>query len=222
MSSLPGPVMAGKRARSAATISAVSSTESVVWVTKERGLGDEGEALGVAGFEAGDVLDGFHEQHLAGRQLAHGADGLGMAGVADHDHLQAVRMVARRLGMDLGHQRAGGVDIEHAAGLGLGGHRLRHAMGGKDHRPVGRAFVEFLDEDRSPGAQSVDHEAVVHDLVPDVDRRAPFLERHLHDLDRPVDAGAEAARRGEEDRQGFGHGRLFRSGSAAVSRVAAI
>ncbi len=37
--------------------------------------------------------------------------------------------------------------------------------------------------------------------MPDIDRRAIFLERQLDDLDRPVDPGAEAARRAEHDVQ---------------------
>src|SRR5262249_55767303 len=40
---------------------------------------------------------------------------------------------------------------------------------------------------------------VVNDLVAHVDRRAVLLEQALDDLDRAVDAGAERARRGEED-----------------------
>ena len=39
---------------------------------------------------------------------------------------------------------------------------------------------------------------VVHDLVPHVDRAAELLERALDDLDRAVDAGAEAARLGQD------------------------
>ena len=48
----------------------------------------------------------------------------------------------------------------------------------------------------------VDHVAVVDDLVADIDRRAEALQRQLDDLDRPVDAGAEAARRAEQDASG--------------------
>jgi hypothetical protein len=83
-------------------------------------------------------------------------------------------------------------------------------MGGEHHRAVGRAVGELLHEDRALGLEAVDHEAVVDDLVADVDRGAPLLQRHLDDLDRPVDAGAEAARGGEVEGQGLGH---FRGGS---------
>ena len=104
--------------------------------------------------------------------------------------------------MDLGDQRAGRVDIEHLAPRGLGRHRLRHAMGREDHRPVGGHSSSSSTKTAPLRAQPVDHVLVVHDLVADVDRRAPFLERHLDDLDRPVDAGAEAARRGEVEGRG--------------------
>ena len=43
---------------------------------------------------------------------------------------------------------------------------------------------------------------VVHDLVPDIDRRAVFLQRALDDLDGAHDTGAEAARLREDDLHG--------------------
>src|SRR5690606_226417 len=42
-------------------------------------------------------------------------------------------------------------------------------------------------------------EAVVHDLVAHVDRRAEGLQRALDDLDRAIDAGTETTRVGEQD-----------------------
>jgi hypothetical protein len=41
----------------------------------------------------------------------------------------------------------------------------------------------------------------VDDFVPDIDGRAVFLERALHDLDRAIDSGAESARGGDQQRQ---------------------
>ena len=75
-------------------------------------------------------------------------------------------------------------------------------------RSVGH-LVELLDEHRALGLQAVDHEPVVDDLVADIDRRAVVLERQLDDPDRAVDAGAEAARRGEVEGQRIGIGRLL-------------
>ena len=63
-----------------------------------------------------------------------------------------------------------------------------------------------IDKDRPFGAQVVHDEFVVHDLVPHIDRRAPFLQRQFDDLDGAVDAGAEPAWGGKEKGQGrVGH-----------------
>ena len=62
-----------------------------------------------------------------------------------------------------------------------------------------RHLGQVLDEDRALSLQVVDHVGVVDDLVADVDRRAELVQRALDDLDRAIDAGAKAARLGEDD-----------------------
>ena len=127
--------------------------------------------------------------------------------MADEQDVAAVGDQPLGLAVDLGHQRAGGIDEGEAAVLRRGRNRLGHAMGRKDHRPVVGHLVELVDEHRAHRRQPVDDEAVVDDLVADIDRRAEPLERELDDLDRAVDAGAKSARRGDQDvRRG---GRLF-------------
>ena len=111
------------------------------------------------------------------------------------------------LAVDLGDQRAGRVDIEEVAPAGLGRNGLGHAMGGEHDRAVVGHLVEFVDEHRALRLEVLDHVAIVHDLVADVDRPAIAFDRALHDLDGTVDAGAEAARAGEQDRE-----RLFQRG----------
>src|SRR5690606_2887482 len=101
--------------------------------------------------------------------------------------------------MHLGDQRAGGVKHAQAALLGLFAHRERHAVGGEDHRVARRHLVQFVDEDRALVTQVVDDELVVHDFVAHVDRRAEALQCALDDLDCALDAGAEAARVGQQD-----------------------
>ena len=146
------------------------------------------------------LRDGLHQRDRAVRQLAERADHLGMAGMADQHDLAAALVMDFGLAVDLGHQRAGGVEREEIAALGFRGDRFRHAMGGEDHRRLGvRDFVELLDEHRALGLQALDHVAVVHDLVADVDRRAVALERLLDRIDRPHHAGAEAARGAQQD-----------------------
>ena len=46
------------------------------------------------------------------RQLPHRADDFGMALVADQHDLEAFGMMALRLHMDLGDERAGGIDLD--------------------------------------------------------------------------------------------------------------
>ncbi|MNE75707.1 hypothetical protein D3C80_1718910 [compost metagenome] len=75
-------------------------------------------------------------------------------------------------------------------------------MGGKHHRPVVRALVQLLDEDRPHALQPLDDVAVVDDLVADIDGSAELLDGALDDLDGPIHPGAEAARRGEPHVQG--------------------
>ena len=127
-----------------------------------------------------------------------------MPGVADQEHVAAEALMAHRLLVHLGDQRAGRVEIEEVARLGVRRHRFRHAVGGEDDRArlmLGRDLDEFLDEDRAELLQPLDHVAVVDDLVADIDRRAVFLERQHDDLDGAVDARAEAARLAEPDGQ---------------------
>ena len=90
--------------------------------------------------------------------------------------------------------------------------RLRDAVRRENHRSFVRNLVELVDEHRAEPAQPVDDEAVVQDLVAHVDGRSETLERQLDDLDRPIDPGAEASRRCNEDPErrqwavGFRHG----------------
>src|SRR5690606_13704814 len=75
----------------------------------------------------------------------------------------------------------------------------RHAMRAEYDRDAIGNLVERFDENRAFGLQRVDDIAVMHDLVPDIDRRAIFLQREFDDADRAIDAGAETARRGDQN-----------------------
>ena len=81
--------------------------------------------------------------------LAEGADDLGMAGMADEQDVASVLDQPLGLAVDLGDQRAGRVDEGQAAVLRGGRHRLGHAVGREDHRPVVRDFVQLVDENRA-------------------------------------------------------------------------
>ena len=116
-----------------------------------------------------------------------------MAGVADQDQGPALRHVALALVVDLGHQRAGGVEYRQAACGGFLFHAPRHAMGAEYGDGLRRDLGKVLDEDRPLVFQAFDHVFVVNDLMPHIDRRAILLERALDDFDRAHDARAKAA-----------------------------
>ena len=63
-------------------------------------------------------------------------------------------------------------------------------MRGKHHRATIGDVFEFIDEHRAKPAQLVDNEAVVDDLVADIDRWAVALDRQFDDPDRAVDVVA--------------------------------
>jgi hypothetical protein len=72
-----------------------------------------------------------------------------MAGMADQQHMAAQPLVAHRLLVHFGYQRARRVEIEQIACDSVSRHRLRHAMRRKHHRAMlmaGRDFAEFFNE----------------------------------------------------------------------------
>ena len=172
----------------------------------QRGLGDEGKFIRITRGDCCDVFGGFDQQDFALGQLTHRANCFRVTRVADHDHLQAVVGVALRFDVDLGHQRAGGVDIDHFARLGRGGNSFRHAMCRENHRAVIGTFVQLFDKDSALIAQAVDDKFVVHNFVANIDRRPPFGEGHLNNLDRAINTGAKPARGGHIEGEGWlGH-----------------
>ena len=84
-------------------------------VDAERGLGDEGDALGVGELEPVDV-PGRGDEVDAPVDVADRALDLGVAGVADQHDLAALPGVAPPLDVDLADERAGGVDDTRARG----------------------------------------------------------------------------------------------------------
>ena len=72
-------------------------------------------------------------------------------------------------------------------------------MGAEHSARAVRDLIEFIDENGATRAQILHHMTVVHNLVTDVDRRAILLQRALDDLNRPLDAGAKAARLSQDN-----------------------
>ncbi len=178
-------------------------------VHRQGGLCNKSEVFRIFRYEAFHICNGLDQRDSTAGKLALRADHFRMARMADEDDLAALGMMAFGLDMDLGDERAGGIDIDHLAGSGFCGHRFRHAMGGKDDRPVGRTFVQFFNEYGAHGLKAADNMGIVDDFVPDIDRCAPFSEGFLDNLDRSVDPGAETAGRRKANGQGRPVGHLI-------------
>ena len=97
------PAIVGNAAFSAAITSRVSSTESVVCVTKASSLPSASASVSTSSTRS-------DQRDRACGQLADRADDLGMAGVADEDDVPAALEMGLRLAMHFGDQRAGRVD----------------------------------------------------------------------------------------------------------------
>ena len=132
------------------------------------------------------------------RRLPHRALDLLVPGVADEHDRVALGGELLRLDVHLGHERTGRVDRVQLRAARVGVDARRDAMRGEhDRRALGHLGLG-LDEHRPAVAQLLDHVLVVDDLLAHVDRRAVALERALDRLHGTVDAGAVAARRGEQ------------------------
>ena len=180
-------------------------------VDRERRLGDEGDVVGVVELERVDVLGGLDQDDVLGRLAGRALDLL-VALVADEDDRVALLGELARLDVDLGHQRAGGVDRLQAAVGGVRVHARRDAVGGEDDQLALGDLGLLLDEDRAALGELLDHVLVVDDLLAHVDGGPVEVERLLDRLHGTVDAGAVAARRRKQHPAGRmgGRGRWHR------------
>jgi hypothetical protein len=173
-------------------------------VDGERRLGEVCDPRGILDLERVDVLLGLDEHDRAGH-LAHRALDLLVPGVADEHDRVALGSELDRLAVHLGDERAGRVDRAQPALQGVGMDRGRDAVSREDgHRALGDLVAELLDEHRAALGELLDNVLVVDDLLAHVDGSAVQLERLLDRLDGAVDAGAVAARSGEQELLGSG------------------
>ena len=190
MSSDGGSCSCGNRSRSRRTVSIVSSTDSVVCDSQTTFDGSRTSTTSAC-------VRGVHDRDVLGR-LARRALDLFVALVADEQDLEVVAREAHRLAVHLRHERAGRVDgLQTAIGCRVHDGR-RHPVRAEDDVGALGHLVDLLDEDRALALELGHDVDVVHDLLAHVDRRAEALERLLDGDDGAVDAGAVAARRGEQ------------------------
>jgi hypothetical protein len=167
-------------------------------VNAKRGLRDGRDTLGIIDFDRARLGHAAHQHHLAGRDAESALHFL-VAGVADEDHGAALVVIFFYFEMDLGDQRAGGVDNAQRAVLGAVPFAGRDAVRAEDDALAAGNLVEALDENRAFLLERLEHEAVVHYLMTYVERTAVGAQRAADSLDGAIDARAKAARLGQDD-----------------------
>ena len=198
MSSLGGSCSSGNRSRSRRTVSIVSSTDSVVWDSQTTFSGSRTSTLATSSGPSTRVMCSGASPAVPTTSSWPSWPMSRMSKSASANRT--------RLAVHLGHQRAGRVDGLEAAGPRLVVDDRRDTVGAEDHRGALGHLVGLVDEDRAALPQGRDDVLVVHDLLAHVDRRTVELEGLLDRDDGPVDAGAVAPRRGQEDPLGGGRG----------------
>ena len=111
--------------------------------------------------------------------------------MTNQDDAVAAPGVLYRFNVDLGHQRAGGVDhpqITQLAGLANAG---GHAMSAINKTLAVWNFIYFVNKDRALGFQFFHHVAVVDDLFAHIDRRPKGVQRNADNINGPHNSGAK-------------------------------
>ena len=165
----------------------------------ERRLGDEGDLRRIGNFDPGHVIDATDDMQAAG-DLPARAFNFRVAAMADQDHVKTFFGVGAAFLVDLAHQRTGGINNIEVPALGRCFDGCSHAMGAKNGCGARRDLIDLADENRTLGAQFVDHGAVMHDFVANIDRLAvKQSQRPLHDVDSAHDASTKPARSCQDD-----------------------
>src|ERR1022692_482729 len=121
------------------------------------------------------VIDRFDQIDIAAErriELPDGALDFRMSRMPYEEHFARLASKPRDFHVDLGHQRTGGVEDVQLAALRFHLNHAGHAVCTEDHGGAVGHFLEFLDEHRADGAQSINYILVVYDFVAHVDGRA--------------------------------------------------
>src|SRR5262249_20359962 len=139
------------------------------------------------------------DNHDPAGGLAERADHLIVVRVAHEDDGATLLRVTNGLEVDLCDEGAGRVDHPEVSDRRSFTNGRGYAVSAEDAcRPLGY-LVELVHEDRALLPECLDHVPVVDDLAPYVDRHTHDLEGPLDDLDRPLDARAKASRARQDD-----------------------
>jgi hypothetical protein len=131
--------------------------------------------------------------------LAHGAFYFRVAMVADKNAFTAVAAVTHDFHVNLGYQRAGGIEYTQAAPGGFILYRTGHSMGTEDNQLVIWDFVQFIHKDRTTLTQVIHHKLVMDYLMPHIDWCTEYIQSTVNNFYSAINTRAKAAWVGESN-----------------------
>src|ERR1022692_2257173 len=163
------------------------------FVETQRGLRQISDAVGIGNLQVFHVLRRVHHLGHVGR-FAKRANDFIVVAMADEDERIAFPSKLDGFNMDLGDQRAGGINHPQLTQLAGVPHFGRDPGSAVDDALAGRDFLNAVHKDGALGAQLVHHITVVDDLFAHVNRRSKVLQGYANDVNGANHAGAKAPR----------------------------
>src|SRR5436305_12919300 len=124
-----------------------------------------------------------------------------MVCMSDQKWLAACGAMELDLTMHLGDEGTGRVDVRYATPFRFRPDRLRDTVGREHDRRTVRDLIEFLYKDRSLSGKTGDDPRVVHDLMPNENRRAKPVEALFDGFNRASHPSATSAGAGQYNRK---------------------
>ena len=153
----------------------------------------------IAHRQFGHIFHRFHQQHGAIGKLAHGTFHFGVAFVANHNDLIALRIQPIHFFVHFGNQRASGIKHAKTALRRFVLHRFGNAVGGINQRGACGHIGQIFNKHRAFFAQVVDHKFIVHHFMAHINRRTEAFDSTLNNADGAIHPGAKAARIGQKN-----------------------
>ncbi|CAH0298788.1 hypothetical protein SRABI106_03715 [Rahnella aquatilis] len=118
-----------------------------------------------------------------------------MPGVTNQNGFSAFTAGARNFHMNFGHQRTSRVkQHRQITRFRFCTYRLRNTVGRENqNRPI-RYFADLLDKNSTALTQAVDHVAVMHHFMADIDRCAINFQRTFYNTDCAVNTRTKSSR----------------------------